>query len=236
MPMEREQIGACTLYRGDCFEIMPALRADAVVSDPPYGMACNVDSRRFSGGEHPWDPRHRRRVWPSITGDKEGITLTFVHQYSEAIIWGFNHLASMLGPGGSLVWLKRVDTAFASFLSDAEIAWVKGKQGIYCRRDLSMQDTSVRRHHPAQKPVSLLAWCLTFIKGHTILDPFMGSGTTGVACVQLGRAFTGIEIEPRYFDIACQRITDAYAQPDLFVPQPTRPEQQALFAGGRHAL
>lgn len=233
MPMEREQIGACTLYRGDCYEVLPHLHADAVVSDPPYGMAYNVDNSRFSGG---YNPARRGRGLAQrcpIEGDKGGVDLTFVHQFPEAIVWGYNHLGHMLGPGGALVWLKRFDPAFGTFLSDAEIAWMKGKQGVYVRRDLSMTTLTWERQHPAQKPVSLLAWSLTFIKGQIILDPFMGVGSTALGCLQQNKAFVGVEIEPRYFDIACQRITDAYAQPDLFVPQPTRPEQQTLFTGGR---
>jgi site-specific DNA-methyltransferase (adenine-specific)/modification methylase len=74
------------------------------------------------------------------------------------------------------------------------------------------------RVHPTQKPVSLMEWCLGFVpKAETILDPFMGSGTTGVAAVQMGRKFIGIEREPKYFDIACKRIEDAQKQGDLFI-------------------
>ena len=77
------------------------------------------------------------------------------------------------------------------------------------------------REHPTQKPVGVIEWCLGFVpNAQTILDPFMGSGTTGVACARLGRRFIGIEIEPRYFDIACRRIENAYKQADLFVEQP----------------
>lgn len=72
-----------------------------------------------------------------------------------------------------------------------------------------------------------MMWCLGFVDGHTILDPFMGSGTTGVACAKLGRRFIGIEIEPKYFDIACKRIEDAYKQPDLFIERP-KPVQEAM--------
>ena len=72
------------------------------------------------------------------------------------------------------------------------------------------------KYHPTQKPLALMRWCLKWIKGQTILDPFMGSGTTGVAAVQMGRKFIGIEREPKYFDIACRRIEEAYMQPRLF--------------------
>ena len=90
--------------------------------------------------------------------------------------------------------------------------------------------------HPTQKPVRLMVWCIKQAGDpHTILDPFMGSGTTGVACAQLGRKFIGIEIEPRYFDIACRRIEQAYAQGKLFDPKPIHDdyEQVTLFEAGK---
>jgi site-specific DNA-methyltransferase (adenine-specific)/modification methylase len=86
------------------------------------------------------------------------------------------------------------------------------------------------RDHPTQKPIAVMEWCLSFLPDcQTILDPFMGSGTTGVACAKLGRKFIGIEIEPRYFDIACKRIEDAYKQPDLFIEPPKKPEQLGIL-------
>ena len=87
------------------------------------------------------------------------------------------------------------------------------------------------RLHPTQKPIQVMQWCLGFLpNAQTILDPFMGSGTTGVACVKLGRSFIGIEIDEGYFDIACDRIRKAYAQPDMFIDQPKAPEpkQEAM--------
>src|SRR5690606_23898717 len=99
--------------------------------------------------------------------------------------------------------------------------------GVYCRRDLTNNAIALEREHPTQKPVSLMVWCLGFLpKAETILDPFMGSGTTGVACVNLGRKFIGIEIEPRYFDIACRRIEEAYRQPRLFTEPKPAPKQE----------
>ena len=229
MPLEREQIGACTLYRGDCYEVLDDLPRVALCTDPPYGMAYNVDSRRFTGGDHPWTMRTLYKGCKPIRGDKEDLNLSFVQDAPEAIVWGFNHFARTLGNGGCLIWLKRYDTGFGRFLSDAEVAWMKGRQGVYCRRDLSAKDSSTPRLHPAQKPVSVLAWCLTFIKGTAVLDPFMGVGTTGLACLQQGKRFIGVELDREYFDLACQRITAAYAQPDLFVPTPPPPRQQPLF-------
>ncbi|MCP4122434.1 MAG: site-specific DNA-methyltransferase, partial [Bacteroidetes bacterium] len=83
------------------------------------------------------------------------------------------------------------------------------------------------RVHPTQKPVEVMKWCVTKLpKGtETILDPFMGSGTTGVACAKLGRKFIGIELDETYFNIACERIQKAYDQPDLFI-EPPKPQVQ----------
>ena len=89
------------------------------------------------------------------------------------------------------------------------------------------------KQHPTQKPVALMQWCLGFLPdAKTILDPFMGSGTTGVACVKLGRKFTGIELDSDYFDIACKRIEEAYRQPDMFIAPPEpNPEQMDMLNG-----
>ena len=79
------------------------------------------------------------------------------------------------------------------------------------------------KHHPTMKPLALMQWCLGFLPdAQTILDPFMGSGTTGVAAVQMGRRFIGIEREPKYFEIACKRIEEAYLQGDMFIEQPKK--------------
>jgi DNA modification methylase len=87
------------------------------------------------------------------------------------------------------------------------------------------------RRHPTEKPVKLFEWCLGFLpEATTILDPFMGSGTTGVACVKLGRRFIGVEIEPKYFDIACRRIADAVSRPDMFIEAERQREEQITFA------
>ena len=104
--------------------------------------------------------------------------------------------------------------------------------GVYCKRDLSNNGIARDRVHPTQKPVALMEWCIGFLpNAQTILDPFMGSGTTGVACVNLGRSFIGIERDPDYFDICVRRITDAHRQADLFVSKPAiaAPVQETLL-------
>ena len=129
-----------------------------------------------------------------------------------------------------MIWIKRLESAYGSFLSDAETAWFSKGHGVYCFRDLSMYAEAKVREHPTQKPVPLMEWCIKKTSGDVVLDPFMGSGTTGVACVKLGRRFIGVECEPKFFDVACRRIEAAVKQPDFFVEPPApKPKQLDLM-------
>jgi site-specific DNA-methyltransferase (adenine-specific) len=234
----REEIlgdGQVRLILGDCREILPTLsNVDAVITDPPYGMRWNTDSSRFSGGQATHRARRMggRSDWGDVHADDEPFDPAPWLDFKQVILWGYNHYASRVPVGTTLVWIKRFDPAFESFLSDAEIAWMKGGYGVYCRRDMSMNHAtgSVERAHPTQKPVGIMKWCIEKTDG-VILDPFMGSGTTGVAAVNLGRKFIGIEIEPKYFDIACKRIDHALKQEDMFIQRPKagKSEQKTLL-------
>lgn len=209
-----EHIGNATLYLGDCREVLLGLSGvDAVVTDPPYGMKWNTDSTRYTG------PRggHKRGDWGDVAGDAAPFDPSPWLAFPECVLWGSNHFSSRLPTGTTLVWIKQLDPAFGTFLSDAELAWVSKGHGVYLRRDLSHKAIQSDRVHPTQKPVSVMEWCLGFTSGHTVLDPYMGSGSTGVACAKLGRQFIGIECEARYFDAACERISDAHRQVDMFV-------------------
>lgn len=144
------------------------------------------------------------------------------------IIWGGNYFTDLLPPRMRwLVWDKG-QREFS--LADVEMAWTsqqKAARAFDYPRALALRDG---KQHPTQKPVELMRWCLGFLKeASTILDPFMGSGTTGVAAVMEGRAFIGIEIDERYFNIAVERIRKAHEQPDLFVPQGPAPTQESLL-------
>lgn len=220
------------LYLGDCLDILPELEGGlAVVSDPPYGMNCDVDWSRFSGGS-PDSVKKRglgRKYDAPIIGDDMPFDPTPFLLFDEVILWGFNHFASRLPVGRTLVWIKRNDAAFGSFLSDAELAWMKGGCGVYCRRDLSNNSRPEQRKHPTQKPIPLMEWCVGLVSAQTILDPFTGSGTTGVACVNLDRRFIGIEKEPKYFEIAVKRMEQAIRDkksqlPFMREPQPVQKE------------
>jgi DNA modification methylase len=230
-----ETIGDVTLYLGDCREILPTLgKVDAVVTDPPYGMNWDTNSSRFSGGE-PSSAAKRgrgRSDWGSVVADDQPFDPSPWLIFPKVILWGGNHYVGRLPVGTTLVWLKRLDGGFGTFLSDAEIAWMKGGHGVYCMRDTSFCEHTQEREHPTQKPLGVMSWCIQKTgAAETILDPFMGSGTTGVAAVKLGRSFIGIEIEERYFDIACRRIADQLSRPMLALetPKPKAETPQLVF-------
>jgi site-specific DNA-methyltransferase (adenine-specific)/modification methylase len=200
--MRKEIIGNCTLYLGDCRDILPTLgKVDAVVTDPPYGI--NIAA-------NPVRQAHAKKTWDDAAPCADLIK-NVVDAGSEAIIWGGNYF-NLPPSRGFLVWDKVQPEDFS--LAMCEQAWWSKDTNakLYRRRVVGYE-----KHHPTQKPVELMQWCLSHVSGaQTILDPFMGSGTTGVACVKMNRSFIGIELDPDYFEIACQRIRDAYAQPDMF--------------------
>jgi DNA modification methylase len=218
-----ERIGDATLYLGDCREILPTLeRVDAVVTDPPYGIGADKakahSSIRDNGAwdAFGWDEgRPPRTVFDLITAAPE------------AAIWGGNYFADLLpASSGWLAWIKpEAGTGFS--LADMELCWTS-KPFAARMKMLRRRDGNA---HPTQKPVEVMLWTLGFIEAATILDPFMGSGTTGVAAIKLGRKFIGIEIEPKYFDIACRRIEEAWKQPRLFEEPKPKAEQLSLLAG-----
>lgn len=222
-----EQIGDATLYHGDCLEIMPTLgKVDAVVTDPPYGIGESGGDKKRRRGYRPLVV-HERLSWDNSRPEKWVFDL-MRSVSNEQIIWGGNYFADLLPPSmGWFYWDKRIGGDF----SDGELAWSSRKKAL---RSFSYNSfTGLKgghlRQHPTQKPVALMEWCLGFLPdSNTILDPFMGSGTTGVACAKLGRKFIGIELNEKYFDIACKRIEDAYKQPDLFVAPPEKPKQETM--------
>ena len=219
---EKVTIGNCELWHGDCREILPLLPpVDLVLTDPPYGIGAAKTS--FYGlakrknscaapkdyGDGEWDNEPPPEWLIGLMRDKGK------HQ----IFFGGNYYA--LPPATCwLVWDKENDgTAFA----DCELAWtnlpkavrrIKWRWAGMLQQDMANKED---REHPTQKPVPVMRWALMQAKGvQTVCDPFMGSGTTGVACVMEGLQFVGIERERKYFDIACRRIEQAYAQPRLF--------------------
>jgi site-specific DNA-methyltransferase (adenine-specific) len=195
------QHAGITIYHADCHEIVPSLPIsdiDLVLTDPPYGMNYDTDGSRFTLGG---------RSFPPVIGDDKPFDPSFLLRFRNLVLWGFNHFPDFLKAGGAFVWIKRSDAALGKFLSDAEIAWNSSGCGVYAYRDTSFP-ISANRFHPTQKPVGLMAWCLGFYPtAQTILDPFMGSGTTLIAAKNAGKQVIGIEIEERYCEIAAKRLS-----------------------------
>ena len=219
------RIGDCDLYEGDCLAIMPTLgRVDAVVTDPPYGIG--RDGQKKTTGGNGGRKAYAFKGWDVERPDP--VIFDMLRAISdEQIIWGGNYFADLFPP--SMRWLfwdkgQRINQ------SDGELAWTSQQCAlrVFEKNRMAIQiDGAV---HPTQKPVALMEWCLGFLpNAQTILDPFMGSGTTLVACAKMGRKGVGIELDPEYFDIACRRVEAAYAQPDLFIAPPTKPTQDTLL-------
>lgn len=215
----KEVIGDATLYLGDCLEILPTLdKVDAVITDPPYGMNY--------GSGHATDA-----LWSagrSIVGDLTTCARDSVIESLDCpmLVFGTWRIARPAAVKMVLIW----DKGGALGMGDLSIPWKPDHEEIYVigKGFVGSRDSgSVLRHppvqsmakngrvHPTEKPVGLLLKLIPKTVG-TILDPFMGSGTTGVACANLGRKFIGIEIEERYFNIACDRIDNAYRQQRMF--------------------
>jgi DNA methylase len=194
----------------------------SIVTDPPYGTNWCTDSTRFSGGVSKNVRQKRgdgRDDWGKIEGDATPFDPSPWLNFSRVVLWGANHYAARLPVGTTLVWIKKDDRLFGTFLSDAEIGWMKTGHGVYCFRKTFAPPTRAKEArgttvylspaHPTQKPVALMSWCLRRAKvlaGETVLDPFMGSGTTGVACMRRRCHFIGVEKDERYFEIALKRI------------------------------
>ena len=209
--MEKQIIGDATLYLGDCIEILPTLeKVDAVVTDPPYGIG--RDGQKQSTGRHGGRKGYEFMGWDSNRPDKEVFDL-MLSIADKHVIWGGNYFADLLpASAGWLIWDKGQKLS----QSDGELAWSNIGNAIRIRLLNRVELLKDGAEHPTQKPINLMTWCVEHTKGHRILDPFMGSGTTGVACMNLGRKFIGIEIERKYFDIACERIEAAQSQQRLF--------------------
>ena len=227
--VRKEVIGDCTLYLGDCRDVLAALTSgfDALVTDPPYGID-EAAGKNKSRTNLAVAKDYGNDEWDAEPADEalEMARKVCRHQ----IIFGGNYYQLPPTPCW-LVWDKENgDNDFA----DCELAWTNLPKAV--RRLKFMWNGMLRAHgeprgdHPTQKPVGVMKWAIGNLPSDSkhIMDPFMGSGTTGVACVKSGLQFTGIEREVRYFDAACRRIEEAYRQPDLLVEAKPRMEQVSL--------
>jgi len=236
MDMKPVIIGDATLYLGDCMDILPMLgKVDAVITDPPYGIGESSKKvasrqRKESGnskaladqrdyGEFTWDSAPPKdELIDSIRG-----------LATWSAIFGGNYFH--LPPTSCwLVWDKlNGNNDFA----DCELAWTnwpKAVRRLQWRWNGMIRQGNEERYHPTQKPIEVMKWVVELCpKSEIILDPFMGSGTTGVAAIQMGRQFIGIEREPKYFEIACKRIEQAAAQGKLFAPEQPKQVQETFL-------
>ena len=234
-PIKREVIiGDCRLLLGDSLEILPLLgKVDAVVTDPPYGIGFEYPSyadtrenlRDLVRGLFSFRREFARMI--VLCGPSQ------VHVYPESdwlgcITWnttgsfgrfGYSQWAPVLLYGEDLKGFGNVNG-----VTKTDTYQINGGGSVGFQRDADS------RLHVCPKPMNIMVRMVQRYTApdETILDPFMGSGTTGVACVKLGRKFIGIEIDEGYFDIACERIRKAYAQPDMFVSRPPEPVQEGL--------
>ena len=220
MTFREERIGGQRLILGDCREVMPLLgRFDAVVTDPPYGIGYD------GNGGNGWANYNAK--WDASRPDEKAFAV-LLGIAKDHIIWGGNYFTDFLPP--SMRWLMWDKGQRDFSLADFEMAWTsqqKAARAFDYPRALALKDG---KQHPTQKPVALMEWCLGFLPdAKTILDPFMGSGTTIVACQKLGRQGVGIEIDKDYFEIACRRVDEAARQRDLFVEPVPAPVQESLI-------
>ena len=215
-------IGDAHLYLGDCLEILPLLpKVDACITDPPYGIGTGkapVGKDGLVWGVQEWDKATVPDIVPLLLAAGETV-----------VIWGGNYYP--LPPTRCwLAWDKCQPDAWYS-TAHFELAWTNlDKNARRWRMSQVAAYGKMDKEHPSQKPLELMKWVFDQIPpAQTILDPFMGSGTTGVAAIQLGRSFIGIEREERYFQIACKRIEQAVAQGQLFAPEPMKQVQGDLI-------
>lgn len=219
-------IGDCRLLLGDCLGILPTLgKVDAVVTDPPYGMAFRSN--------------HRELKHAAIANDSDAELLKWCcslkPRHSAYIFCRWDNLFDIPKPRSLVTWVKNNwsmgdldheharQTEVAAFYPGPEHFFPSGRP-----QDVIRAPRTGNEHHPTEKPVQLMRAFLTWTSG-LVLDPFMGSGTTLVACARLRRPAIGIEIDEGYFNIACERVRKAYAQPDMFVERPPPPKQEALL-------
>ena len=220
-----ERIGNATLYLADCREVLPTLpKVDAVITDPPYGISANKQT--LGNGKKEFD---RGGDWDDTTPDIRwipGLARWFC-------VWGGNYFDLPKSRG----WLSWFKPDGPPSIGHFELAWTS--MDMLCRQfERSIGATNAERvGHPTQKPIVLMEWCIGLAKcAGAVCDPFMGSGTTGVACANLGKRFIGIELEREYFDIACERIENAQRQSPLIpIARAEIPTQEQIVFGAVRA-
>lgn len=253
--MRVEQIGDCTLYQSDCREVLPTLgKVDAVITDPPYeavtqgkwGVLAGVEYRDFDNSALSFEPIDAMRGavaeqivracggWAIVFCQAEGVRAwrdefeKAEAKYKRAMVWVKpDAMPQFNGQGPSVGHEMMV----AVWCGQGHSEWNGGgKPGTF----VYPKNSGGKHEHPTQKPLPLMVELVGLFSDvdETVLDCFAGSGTTGVACVKLGRKFIGVEIEEKYFSIACRRIEAATKEPRLPLPEP-KMKQHSLLDEGR---
>jgi len=224
--MQKEIIGNSTLYCGDNIEILNNLNVNdsniVVIADPQYGINLNTDYTKYKTKVNSKYSKYDnlRNSFKKIHSDNKPFNPEVFLKYKKIILWGANNYSDKLPIGSWLYWDKRADNGHA-LKSEGEVAWMNIGKMIYyfdhCWHGFARASETSKKeriqYHPTQKPIALMEWCIELLnltENDIVLDPFMGSGTTGIACVRQNRNFIGIEIEQEYFDISCKRIEEEY--------------------------
>ena len=245
--------GRVQLYLGDCRDILPTLgKVDAVVTDPPYEQRMQELHARFKLRRTDGGPQRKTLTFESIAGLREpfldevkrinrGWLLAFCNvegvgewraaildrglKFKTTCIWNKPDATPKLNGQGPALSYECFTTTWCG---TGHARWNGGgRRGVFTHPT----NNALRQgEHPTEKPVALMRELVGLFTnvGETILDPCMGSGTTGVAAVKLGRRVMGLASEPKYFDIACRRIEEASRQPDMFVESAPAPIQEAM--------
>jgi site-specific DNA-methyltransferase (adenine-specific) len=217
--------GSVWLMEGDSRIVVPQLEADAICADPPYGINY-VASESNQQGIQKFD---------AIAGDSTTFDPSPFMHFRDVLLWGCNNYCHAIPPheGQWYFWDKVTANGLKVRIAEGEYCWHKRGTKPRAFRHLWSGAYRASEHgepsqHPTQKPVALLEWCLDMVEGKTILDPYMGSGTTGIACIRTGRRFIGIEIDPNHYDTAVARISAELSRTSLLEPAP-RITQRSLL-------
>jgi DNA modification methylase len=238
--IERVTIGNSMLYLGDCRDVINDLQFDSIVTDPPYGLS-KILNRSWDAFEKIKNKKQRRKtlhsggtwaakeIYQDVDWDNETPNLTFLLKLNvPSMFFGGNYFADLPPSRKWIVWFKGA-THYRRSFAELELCYCNfdGNARIIehipdFNKGFVNNGSRKQKVHPTQKPVAVMRFCISELPkgcGNIICDPYMGSGTTGVAAIQMGRAFIGIEQKKKYFDIACKRIEQAYAEYENLFPE-----------------